>query len=73
MGINLPDCLIHWLTIIPITFRLTEASYVMVRLLQRFDRIEARKEELEGPIESALSLTSCPGRPVTLKLHEARE
>ena len=54
-------------------FALTEASYVVVRLLQRFDSISARPEELEGPVRSNLTLTSCPGRPVTLRLREAKK
>ena len=53
-------------------FALTEASYVVVRLLQRFDAIEAGARELEGPVTSNLTLTSCPGKPVTLKMHMAK-
>lgn len=52
-------------------FAITEASYVIVRLLQKFDRIEAAPGVLDDPIQSFLTLTSCPGRPVTLKMHEA--
>ncbi|KAK0898213.1 hypothetical protein LTR57_021714, partial [Friedmanniomyces endolithicus] len=54
-------------------FALTEASYVTVRLLQRFDAISASAHELEGTVTSNLTLTSCPARPVTLKLHEAKQ
>ncbi|KAK5080215.1 hypothetical protein LTR70_007802 [Exophiala xenobiotica] len=54
-------------------FALTEASYVVVRLLQRFDQIEAGAHELEDRITSNLTLTNCPGKPVTLRLHAARE
>lgn len=54
-------------------FALTEASYVLVRLLQRFDRIEAVEGELGLPVTSNLTLTSCPARPVTLRLREARD
>ena len=54
-------------------FALTEASYVVVRLLQKFDRIEPGAHELEGLVTSNHTLTNCPGKPVTLKLHEARE
>lgn len=54
-------------------FALTEAAYVVVRLLQKFDKIEAVPGELEDPvITSNLTLTSCPGRPVTLRLREAK-
>lgn len=54
-------------------FALTEASYVTVRLLQRFDNIApASAHELEGPVTSNLGLTNCPGKPVTLRLHEAK-
>ncbi|KAF2207360.1 hypothetical protein CERZMDRAFT_115220 [Cercospora zeae-maydis SCOH1-5] len=52
-------------------FALTEASYVIVRLLQKFDKIEAAPGELEGPVTSNLGLTNCPARLVTLRLHEA--
>lgn len=54
-------------------FALTEASYVLVRLLQRFDGIEAVEGELEKRAQSRLTLTSCPGRNVTLRLHEAKQ
>lgn len=54
-------------------FALTEASYVLVRLLQRFDKIEAKPGSLEGPVRSNLTLTSCPADLVTLRLHEAKE
>ncbi|KAK0290220.1 hypothetical protein LTR91_006410 [Friedmanniomyces endolithicus] len=54
-------------------FALTEASYVTVRLLQRFDAISASAHELEGTVTTNLTLTSCPGRPVTLKLREAKQ
>ncbi|KAK5173158.1 uncharacterized protein LTR77_003280 [Saxophila tyrrhenica] len=52
-------------------FALTEASYVVVRLLQKFDKIEAGEHELEGPVRSGLNLTNAPAKKVTLKLHEA--
>lgn len=54
-------------------FALTEASYVVVRLLQRFDAIEAAEGQFEKVIRSNLTLTSCPANPVTLKLREAKE
>lgn len=54
-------------------FALTEASYVLVRLLQRFDQIEAAPGELEGETLSNVTLTSCPARPVTLRLREAKD
>jgi cytochrome P450 len=54
-------------------FALTEASYVLVRLLQRFDKIEAVPAELSFPTTSELTITSSPGRPVTLRMRQARE
>jgi cytochrome P450 len=54
-------------------FALTEASYVVVRLLQRFDAIEPGVHELEGVVRSNLGLTNCPQKPVTLRMREARE
>jgi hypothetical protein len=54
-------------------FALTEASYVVVRMLQKFDKIEPGKHELEGEALSNLNLTNCPARLVTCKLHEAKD
>lgn len=54
-------------------FALTEASYVIVRMLQRFDKIWASEKELTGDVLSNLTLTNCPGRPVTLKLRKAQQ
>jgi cytochrome P450 len=53
-------------------FALTEASYVVVRLLQRFDQILPGAHELEGIVRSNLTLTNAPAKPVTLRMHEAR-
>jgi cytochrome P450 len=54
-------------------FALTEASYVTVRLLQRFDRIVGSAHELsENPIRSGLAITNAPARKVTLRMHEAK-
>lgn len=53
-------------------FALTEASYVVVRLLQKFDKLELPASEIEEQVTSNLTLTSCPGRPVTLKMHVAK-
>ena len=50
-------------------FALTEASYVMVRLLQRFDAIQnldASNEALHN-----LTLTDCPAKGVQVRLREA--
>lgn len=50
-------------------FALTEAGYVLVRLLQRFDGIEDVYPERK--IRYGLTLTSCPADPTTVRLHEA--
>ncbi|CRL23698.1 Cytochrome P450 [Penicillium camemberti] len=50
-------------------FALMRASYVLVRLLQRFDQIEDVNSEKE--IRFGVSLTSCPADPVTVRLHQA--
>ncbi|KAA8650482.1 hypothetical protein EYZ11_007663 [Aspergillus tanneri] len=50
-------------------FALTETGYVLVRLLQRFDRISDAHPEQE--IRFGLTLTSAPADPVTVRLHEA--
>lgn len=50
-------------------FALMRASYVLVRFLQRFDRIEDVNFEKE--IRYGVSLTSCPADSVTLRMHEA--
>lgn len=52
---------------------LTEASYVVVRLLQKYDKIDTSPEELQGKTRSNLTLTSAPGRPVKLRLHLASQ
>ncbi|KAI9755539.1 MAG: hypothetical protein M1815_004853 [Lichina confinis] len=50
-------------------FALTEASYVTVRLLQRFDAIENR--ETDPVVRHNQSLTDCSGNGVKVRLHEA--
>ncbi|KAJ5569832.1 uncharacterized protein N7459_009262 [Penicillium hispanicum] len=50
-------------------FALTEAGYVLVRLLQRFDQIEDVNPDQK--IRYGLSLTSCPADLVTVRMHEA--
>ncbi|KAL4958503.1 cytochrome P450 [Aspergillus filifer] len=50
-------------------FALTEAGYVLVRLLQRFDAIEDCFPSRE--ISYGLAMTLAPGDPVTVRLHEA--
>ena len=54
-------------------FALTEASYVVVRLLQRFDKLAPAEGMLENPVRSRLTLTSCPAKPVTLRMRVAKE
>jgi len=64
------------LRLIPLEDLLTcvsEASYVVVRLLQKFDKIEPGANELEGYVRSGLNLTNAPGKKVTLKLHQASD
>lgn len=52
---------------------LTEAAYVVARILQKFDKIEANPEDLEtGVITQNLTLTSCPARQVKLRAREAK-
>lgn len=50
-------------------FALTEAGYVLVRLLQRFDQIEDVNPDQK--IRYGLTLTSCPGDLVTVRMHQA--
>ncbi|KAJ5357988.1 Cytochrome P450 E-class CYP52 [Penicillium brevicompactum] len=50
-------------------FALMRSSYVLVRLLQRFDKIEDVHPKSE--IRYGVSLTSCPADPVTVRLHLA--
>ncbi|KAJ5595425.1 uncharacterized protein N7459_001633 [Penicillium hispanicum] len=52
-------------------FALTEAGYVLARLLQRFDKIEDVYPDRK--IRYGLSLTCCPGDPVTVRMHEAAD
>lgn len=52
-------------------FALTEAGYVLVRLLQRFDQIEDVNPDRQ--IRCGLALTSSPAEVVTVRLHEATD
>ncbi|OGE53674.1 hypothetical protein PENARI_c007G02178 [Penicillium arizonense] len=52
-------------------FALTEAGYVIVRLLQRFDKIEDVNPDQQ--IRYGLTLTSSPADLVTVRMHEAAE
>ncbi|KAK3044892.1 hypothetical protein LTS18_015124 [Coniosporium uncinatum] len=51
-------------------FALTELSYVIVRMLQRFDEIDGsqvvEREKLHG-----LTLTNCPGNGVPIRMRKA--
>ncbi|OJD28967.1 cytochrome p450 [Diplodia corticola] len=50
-------------------FALTEASYVVVRLLQRFEAVEGFG--MDGRTLHGLTLTSCPGDGVKVRFREA--
>ena len=50
-------------------FALTEASYVAIRLLQRFDKMENLSLE-ERPRHNA-TLTNCSATGVVVRLHQA--
>lgn len=50
-------------------FALTEAGYVLVRLLQRFDQIEDINADQKP--RWGLSLTSCPADLLTVRMHQA--
>lgn len=50
-------------------FALTEAGYVLVRLLQRFDQVE--DVNVDQPIRYGLSLTMAPADLLTVRLHQA--
>ncbi|KAJ5787144.1 Cytochrome P450 E-class CYP52 [Penicillium paradoxum] len=52
-------------------FALTEAGYVIVRLLQRFDQIEDVYPDRK--IRWAVTLTSAPADLVTVRLHQAED
>jgi len=60
-------------------FALTEAAYVVVRLLQRFEGVEGVGNSWEeGPggvgfVRQAATLTTCPADGVRARLREARE
>lgn len=51
-------------------FALTKAGYVVVRLLQQFDKLEGVAETLE-PVKLSLSLTGRPKNGVKVRLHAA--
>ncbi|OOQ83230.1 Cytochrome P450 52A13 [Penicillium brasilianum] len=50
-------------------FALTEAGYVLVRLLQRFDQIEDINADQK--VRWGLTLTSCPADLLTVRMHQA--
>ena len=50
-------------------FALTEASYVTVRLLQRFDLME--NLETDPIVRHNVKLTNCNGNGVKVRLHAA--
>ncbi|KAI9757049.1 MAG: hypothetical protein M4579_003618 [Chaenotheca gracillima] len=52
-------------------FALTEASYVAVRLIQRFDKLE--NLDTEPITRHNLGLTNCSGTGVQIRMHQARE
>ncbi|CAO2656392.1 Nn.00g051950.m01.CDS01 [Neocucurbitaria sp. VM-36] len=61
-------------------FALTEAGYVIVRLVQRFEKIEgvgntweAKERGGMGYVRHALSLTGCPSDGVMVRMKEAKD
>ncbi|KAJ5438722.1 uncharacterized protein N7458_009720 [Penicillium daleae] len=50
-------------------FALTEAGYVLVRLLQRFDQIE--DVNAHQKVRWGITLTSCPADLLTVRMHQA--
>nr|OQO18725.1 hypothetical protein B0A51_14576 [Rachicladosporium sp. CCFEE 5018] len=54
-------------------FALTEAAFVVVRLLQRFDQLEFGGGERDPVIRSNLTLTSAPAELVRVRMREARD
>ncbi|KAF2144398.1 uncharacterized protein K452DRAFT_316404 [Aplosporella prunicola CBS 121167] len=54
-------------------FALTEAAYVVVRLMQKFDGIQGLDKGTKNPdLKYGLTLTSCPGEGVNVRLREAK-
>ena len=51
-------------------YALNEASFVLVKILQKFDRIEALDM---GPIKKGLTLSLSPANGVKVRLHRATE
>lgn len=49
-------------------FALTEIAYVLVRMIQRVDRIDGSQV---GPVKDGVTLTNCPGDGVKVKVHFA--
>lgn len=52
-------------------FALAEASYVTVRLLQRFEELESM--ETDPVVRHNLTLTTCSGNGVKVRLREAKK
>jgi hypothetical protein len=62
------SCLV-WLTFSTEQFALTETAYVMVRFLQRFDKLEST--EKPGPPFFHYVFSNRSGTGVQVRLHEA--
>ncbi|KAF2724194.1 cytochrome P450 [Polychaeton citri CBS 116435] len=52
-------------------FALIEASYVLIRLLQKYDLFQGKAEHMEKKVQHKIGFTNQPAPPVTLKMHEA--
>ncbi len=53
-------------------YALNEASFVMVKLLQRFDKIEAA--DMKSPIQKSLTIILAPGENgTTVRMHRASD
>jgi len=50
-------------------YALNEAAFVVVKMLQRFDGIEAL--DMVTPLKKGISLTLAPGDGVKVRLHRA--
>lgn len=52
-------------------YALTEAGFVIAKILQRYDRIEAL--DMTGKLKKGLAITLRPGDGVKIKMHVAAD
>lgn len=63
--------MLEWLTARTEQYALNEASFVLVKFLQQYDKIEAL--DMTSELVKGMTLTLTPAHGVKVKLHRAQE